>query len=255
MDSISIRRIRIRSALKFGLAVGAVVACLPGLLFGLVGASAVSLLRGWLQSWQTIRVNLLIETLEFDLIQLLQIGQTLEWLQVWDQRKGLIVFGLTLGTMILAGLVAALMTGLAGAVYNGIARLSGGIEVEVEERRAGMLTAEHAGMLREPTAALPSLSPAAWLVLAADPSRYWLLAQQVSRVGSQPDNEVVLPFEGIGAIHAEIRLEGGRYVLYDRSDGQVWVNGRPIAGRNLLKDGFQVRLGAVGCIFRQQEQR
>lgn len=251
MDSISIHRIRIVSALKFGLAVGAVIACLPGLMCGLVTAKVVSLLRDWLQSWQTIRINLVIETIEFDLIQLLQIGKTLEWLQIWDQRQWLIVFGMALGAMIVAGLAAALMTGLAGAVYNGIARLSGGIEVELEEGQAGILATEHAVMRREPTAALPSLPSVAWLVMATDPNRYWLLAQPVNRVGSQPDNEIVMPFEGIGAIHAEIRLEEGRYILYDRSDGQVWVNGRPIAGRNLLKDGFHVRMGAVECIFRQ----
>ena len=252
MDVISIHRIRITSALKFGLVVGVITACLPGLLCGLVGAGAVSLLYRWLQSWQTIRINLVIETLEFDLVQLLRIGEVLERLQTWDQQKGLIVLGLAFGIMLLAGLFAALMTGLAGAVYNGIARLSGGIEVEVEGGQAGATGAEPQGLFRGPTAVLPPLPPAAWLVLAADPGRYWPLVQQVNRVGSQPGNEVVLPFEGVGAIHAEIRLEDGRYVLYDRSEGQVWVNGRSIASRNLLKDGFQVRLGAVDCIFRQQ---
>ena len=71
------------------------------------------------------------------------------------------------------------------------------------------------------------------------------------RLGSQADNDVVLAFGGIQPLHAEIRLEEGRYVIYDRSEGQVWVNARPIAGRNLLKDGFTIRLGEIDLVFRQ----
>jgi hypothetical protein len=252
MDVISVRRIRILSAVKFGFVVGGLVACLPSLLCGLLSAGAISVLYDWLQTWQSIKINLLVDTLEFNLVDLLRMDKVLTQLQTLDGRHTLVVLVLALGITALTGLFAALMTGVVGSAYNGIARLSGGIEIEVEEGQAGVMQLEPQRRPRGPTASLPPQPAMAWLVLAADPGRYWPLAQPVSRLGSQAGNDVILPFEGIDPTHAEVRQEEGRYILYDRSNGRTWVNGRPFAGRNLLKDGFQVRLGAVDFLFRQQ---
>jgi pSer/pThr/pTyr-binding forkhead associated (FHA) protein len=52
----------------------------------------------------------------------------------------------------------------------------------------------------------------------------------------------------LAAHHAEIRFENNRYILYDLSSGNSWVNGRQITA-NMLKDGFTVRLDSTELIF------
>lgn len=61
-------------------------------------------------------------------------------------------------------------------------------------------------------------------------------------VGSAPSCDIQV--SGLAPIHAEIRLENNRYILYDMSGGQTWVNDRQVTTANLLKEGFRVRLGA-----------
>jgi hypothetical protein len=252
MDVISIRHVRVRSVLAFGFVVGAIVACLPAFMCGATGAGAVSVARRWLEGWQTIRIDLLLDTLEFNLVEILRLQEVLTRLQALDQRRMLLGLVLALGLTLGAGLLAAVITGLSGAVYNAIAGMWGGIELEVENGQAGAVQMAPQRAPRKPTLTLPRAPATAWLVLAADPNRSWPLSKPVQTLGNQLENDVVLPYPGVGAVHAEIRLEAGRFVIHDRSDGQIWVNGRPIAGRNLLKDGFQVRLGATDFVFRQR---
>jgi hypothetical protein len=268
----TVRRIGIVSALKYGFVLGAVIACLPGMLCGVASAQGVEALRRWLESWQMIRINLLVETLEFDLMELLHLKQILTQVQALDQQRVWLALALAMGSMLLVGLFAALITVLAGVIYNGIAGLSGGIQVEIEpEAGAGLLqVASPAGgrpasaaeaplpaqpefpRRRDPTALLPSRGPKAWLALGADANRYWPLSPGVNRLGSQAGSEVTLPYPGVAGAHAEIRFQDGRFVLYDLSQGQVWVNERPIAAQHLMKDGFRLRVGTVDLVFRQQ---
>lgn len=261
----TIRRVRIRSLLKYGFVVGAVIAVLPGIVCGVASSAGIRALRAWLESWDAIQINLVVTTLEFNLVEVLHLDQVMSRLQSLDQWGVWLVLLLALGTTLLAGLAAALISGLAGLAYNGIARLSGGIQVEAESEagpaglRAVPAAAERpappqpspAGR-RPSTALLPAKAPTAWLGLASDSSQRWPLGLPANRIGSQPGCEVSMPYPGVAGIHAEIRLEQGRFILYDLGQGQIWVNQRPIAGKHLLRDGFLLRIGPVDLVFRQQ---
>jgi pSer/pThr/pTyr-binding forkhead associated (FHA) protein len=65
-------------------------------------------------------------------------------------------------------------------------------------------------------------------------------------LGRHPENTIVLDGSAVSTFHAEIRYENNRWVLYNRgSTNGTFVNDRQINGANMLKPGFQVRLGDV----------
>ena len=58
------------------------------------------------------------------------------------------------------------------------------------------------------------------------------LTEQTVQIGRSAENKIVLedPGKGVSRVHAEIRFEGGRYVLFDReSQNGIWVSGRRVA--------------------------
>ena len=77
-----------------------------------------------------------------------------------------------------------------------------------------------------------------WLIAQTTGQR-WPISQGETRIGSGPDNHIIL--DGIAVNHAIIKVESGRFVLYDYSGGQTFVNGRSLIGPNMLKSGFQIR--------------
>ena len=91
------------------------------------------------------------------------------------------------------------------------------------------------------------------LISEADASHFWVVRKLTTTIGSDPSNDVVLTGDaGIAPRHAELRIESSGYVLYDLgSPGGTYVNDRRVQGRNLLKDGFHVKFGSTGMLFRQ----
>ncbi len=65
------------------------------------------------------------------------------------------------------------------------------------------------------------------------------------------DSSADIRLEGLQPRHAQLNLENGRYILRDLSGGQSWVQGRPVAGPNMVKDGFAIQFGKWTMIFRQ----
>lgn len=107
-------------------------------------------------------------------------------------------------------------------------------------------------------AAMPQAQPAAnvppapLFVGVSNPSLRIALTKPVTRIGSGFDNDLVVSSARVAQHHAEIRYEGGRYILYDVSDGKgVSVNGRAIQQSNMLKNNFQVTLGDTTFVFQQ----
>jgi tetratricopeptide (TPR) repeat protein len=65
------------------------------------------------------------------------------------------------------------------------------------------------------------------------------LTDRTVRVGRSPEDDVVLPdpSKGVSRTHAEIRFEGGRYVLVDhQSQNGIWVAGSRVASVALERD-------------------
>ena len=251
MQRYKIRGVTIRSLLRFGLVLGSGLALPFGCLFALIVARLISLLRHFLEALQGAEYRLLGQTIHLDFVKILDLGGALQTLQTLDRRLGL-VFVLTLLSIALgAGLIAALLVGLAGWGYNLLAGLSGGIELQLAEAKAGP--------------AVPGPRPeAAGVVSRAPGARAWLvpawpdaaelsypLRSEVTSIGSGAGNAIVLPFPSIAERHAEIRQEGDRYVLHDLGSAHgSYVNGRRTQV-NLLKDGWTVRFGEKDFVFRQ----
>lgn len=63
------------------------------------------------------------------------------------------------------------------------------------------------------------------------------------RIGRDPLSELVVADAEVSRLHAEIRYEGGRYVLYDFSSNGTWVNGALVAERRTLRMGDVMKIG------------
>lgn len=267
MTRYAIRRIALFPAFKFGSSVGGVIMLLPGFLFGLLTRAVVGILRSWLEAWQALSVG----PLEADPLNLLKLSGFLHSLQTWDDRGWLLILILTLATVAIGALLAGLLTLMGAVVYNFLATLTGGLAVEVQPvgvPAGGMLPAGRRGAapgqrsrgaeergsggVGEQGRLLgrPSAQEGVWLALSGNLQQRWPLKPGVTRLGSAPNNDITLA--DLALRHAEIRFEEDRYVLYDLSNGQTWVNDRHIAGRNMLKEGFKIRLGNHELIFHRQ---
>lgn len=90
------------------------------------------------------------------------------------------------------------------------------------------------------------------LISETDASVLWTLRKTTTTIGSDPANDVVLIGDArVAPRHAEIRAETSGYVLYNLgAPGGAYVNDRQVQGRNLLKDGFRIRLGGTSLLFR-----
>lgn len=90
------------------------------------------------------------------------------------------------------------------------------------------------------------------LISEADATALWTLFKATTTIGSDAANDVVLASDAqVAPRHAEIRAETSGYVLYDLgAPGGTYVNDRKVQGRNLLKDGFRIRLGGTTLLFR-----
>jgi predicted component of type VI protein secretion system len=71
------------------------------------------------------------------------------------------------------------------------------------------------------------------------------LAQRDLRIGRAPENDLVLPdpTKGVSRMHAELRFEGGRYVIIDlNSQNGTWVDGNRIQ-RAEIAPNSQIEIG------------
>ena len=105
-----------------------------------------------------------------------------------------------------------------------------------------------------PVVVVPPASTATqpWLISIADSSLHWELRKPVTSIGSDPSNDIVLAKDAdVVAKHAEIRAETSGFVLYDLGSASgAYVDNRRVQGRNLLKDGYRIKLGGTELLFR-----
>jgi pSer/pThr/pTyr-binding forkhead associated (FHA) protein len=75
------------------------------------------------------------------------------------------------------------------------------------------------------------------------------LTKKITRMGRHLENDIVFHEECLSRYHAEIVVEGGNYVLYDKnSTGGTHVNGRKI-DRCLLNSGDLISLVNIQIMF------
>lgn len=100
----------------------------------------------------------------------------------------------------------------------------------------------------------PPLPAGAVLESLTIPGRRLRVGDGTTTIGRAPDsaiciNERYMHWETVSRRHAEIRREGGDYVIYDVSKRNgIYVEGRRTA-RNLLRSGWRVGIGGVEFIF------
>lgn len=285
MNRHTIRRIYVWPAFKFGAIIGAVLLLIPGIINGLLVRAAIEAIRPFVETMGTL--GPLGAPGAADTAQQLQNLLTMGPLMVvWSTLLTVLIGGLACGIgAALAALVYNLVAGMGGGLALGV-EVQGVPQAAPLPQQplapqfapAQAAPQQNQGLPRpqpqiipaaQPPAsyappaaqAAPSYQPAApvaqaapviqpsgpWLSLSSNPAQRLALRGDCTRLGSASDNDITLP--GLAAHHAEIRLDNGVYVLYDLTPGQTWVNNRPVAGRNMLKEGFQMRLSAQDLVF------
>lgn len=74
-------------------------------------------------------------------------------------------------------------------------------------------------------------------------------------LGTDPDNEVVLPTEGVSPTHARIGRDGDGLWVQDASGSPVTqVNGEPVDDKRLLCIGDTLTLGEVELLVQSEER-
>ena len=75
------------------------------------------------------------------------------------------------------------------------------------------------------------------------------LVKDVTRIGRQLDNDIVIQENFVSRCHAEIRCEEGKYILYDqKSTSGTFVNDRRIV-RCVLNSGDLIALGTLQIMY------
>lgn len=75
------------------------------------------------------------------------------------------------------------------------------------------------------------------------------IEKEVTRLGRQMENDIVLHEDFVSRFHAEIRFEFGKYVLYDNgSTGGTFVNGKKV-DQCVLNSGDLISITTVQIMF------
>ena len=93
---------------------------------------------------------------------------------------------------------------------------------------------------------LPSLDQNVFLIFNR---QIMPLDKNITRLGRQLDNDIVFNEEFVCRFHAEIRLEDGKFVLYDNeSTAGTFVNSQKI-DRCVLNSGDLISLASIQIMF------
>ncbi|MCW5863705.1 MAG: FHA domain-containing protein [Anaerolineae bacterium] len=257
----AVRRVSPLSALLYGLLLGLAGWLVPGVLLGLLARAAVARLLAWLAALNFVLPLPLTDGIAIDLVPLLQLSDAQTRLAALSARETGLILVVALATAAAGMLLTGLSTMLGALVYNLLARGFGGVEVTLDPldaaaggsaaprpaRPAGDRARASAAPAPPPTPAVPpplarpNRPPPAPGSLPTKGGDWLPLGDDVTRIGSAPDNDIVLA--GLSPQHAEIRCESGRYLLYDLGSRRTWVNDAQVAAVHMLKDGFRVQLG------------
>jgi hypothetical protein len=130
-----IKRVGLGSLGKFGCLLGALVSFVPSLILGYGGVLAASGLRNLLEGWEQAQIHVLGQAIPIDIIALLNLESLLGTARTVDSLSStLFIPVVALGTL-LGGLLFLLAGDVAGWIYNLVARMTGGLEVELTGTR------------------------------------------------------------------------------------------------------------------------
>jgi len=101
----------------------------------------------------------------------------------------------------------------------------------------------------EPRMEEPLTPPAVGAFLIVDGKRHFRLDRPLVTIGRKLDNHLVLPDPHVSRRHAEVRLQGGRYMLRDlNSTAGTRVNGQLVT-EHLLQPGDVIAISGITLIY------
>jgi hypothetical protein len=128
-----VRRINLFPLAKFGCLLGGLSMFVPGLVCAVGGLQLVAALQNLLEKWQTSEIDLGVAPVELDFVSLLGLETVLAFLTRLDDQRLILTLLIILISVIGGGLLVAVSILLLAGVYNVLAALTGGLEVELHE--------------------------------------------------------------------------------------------------------------------------
>lgn len=122
-----LRGLGLRSLASMGCLMGALLVLAPALVCGLLSRPLVAGAYRWLTGWQDVRLGLV----RIDLVQALHLSGALGALEALDAAGWWLALAVAAAVALGAAVVWALVTVGAGLGYNLLARLAGGLEIEL----------------------------------------------------------------------------------------------------------------------------
>ncbi len=111
-----------------GCGLGALAVFIPALLCGVLARLLVAGAHGLLAGWQSVRLGLFT----VDLVETLHLGGPLAAVQALDAAGWWLALAVALAFVAGGGLALAPIAAALGLGYNSLARLAGGLEIELE---------------------------------------------------------------------------------------------------------------------------
>lgn len=138
--NLRVRRIGLASAAKFGFVSGLIGAVPVGILAAIMARVAAGGLRRLLEGWQSGAIDMgLLGKIPVNMVALLNLTGTLDTVRKLDEGGLALMMGVFVVVVMLAGVLASITTGWQAVVYNRIAAISGGLQVELEPEGRGEL--------------------------------------------------------------------------------------------------------------------
>ena len=132
----TIHRISLAPLAKFGCLLGTLVSSLPSLLCSLSALRLLNLVHRWLEGWQKGEIEILGFTATLDFVELLGLEPVLKLLQGIGPMPWTFFILAVVVISVASGLLSALTIYVTCLGYNFLARLTGGLVVELKEVRA-----------------------------------------------------------------------------------------------------------------------
>ena len=134
-------------------------------------------------------------------------------------------------------------------VLNGRQVSSGGDELSPGDVvAAGSARFIYLATRDDPRPDQPAEAVEAHLVNAAEKKGY-TLRRRVVQIGREVGCSIVLKDPTVSRFHADVRAEGGEYVLYSMGSAGTKVNGEPVKEPRLLSEGDVIQVGQSSFSF------
>lgn len=137
-----IRHISLRSILKFGVLIGALLGALPGICLGALAVQVINRVQQFLANIQNVDVNLPdidlgiatvpLPSFTVDLIQALNLQAPTQAVNGWSAAGPTVFILILLGSIAACALMFVLPMLVFGLIYNGVAPFAGGFAVDLK---------------------------------------------------------------------------------------------------------------------------